>query len=54
MEQKERMEKGLIYDPGAPELTGEQQVYMEKLWKRSSRSIFCIRCRQRARQKLHS
>lgn len=33
MEQKERMEKGLIYDPGAPELTGEQHVYMEKLWE---------------------
>ncbi len=33
MEQKERMAKGLIYNPNAPEITEEQSVYMEKLWE---------------------
>lgn len=27
------MERGIIYDPNAPELTSEQAVYMEKLWE---------------------
>lgn len=31
MTQKERMERGIIYDSNAPELTSEQAVYMEKL-----------------------
>lgn len=33
MTQKERMERGIIYDPNAPELASEQAVYMEKLWE---------------------
>lgn len=33
MTQKERMERGIIYDPNASELTSEQAVYMEKLWE---------------------
>lgn len=27
------MERGIIYDPNAPELASEQAVYMEKLWE---------------------
>ncbi len=33
MTHKERMEQGLVYDPGAPELAADQSVYMEKLWE---------------------
>ena len=32
MTQYERMEKGLLYDPGDPEITGEQAVFQERLW----------------------
>ena len=31
MTQKERMEQGIIYDPGASEIADEQAVYMERL-----------------------
>ena len=31
MTQKERMEKGIIYDPGASKIADEQVVYMERL-----------------------
>jgi len=27
------MERGIIYDPNAPELSSEQAVYMERLWE---------------------
>ena len=33
MTQKERMDKGLIYDPGDPEIMAEQNLYMQKLWE---------------------
>lgn len=33
MTQKERMEQGIIYDPGASEITDEQAIYMERLWE---------------------
>ncbi len=32
MTQLERMVKGLLYDPGDPEITGEQAVFRERLW----------------------
>ena len=31
MTQKERMEQGIIYDPGASKIADEQDVYMERL-----------------------
>lgn len=33
MNHKERMEQGLIYNPNLPEITGDQFVYMDKLWE---------------------
>ena len=33
MEQKERMERGLIYNPNASEIAEEQSIYMEMLWE---------------------
>ena len=33
MTQKERMEQGIIYDPGASEIADEQAIYMERLWE---------------------
>lgn len=31
--EKERMENGLIYNPGDPEIMDQQNVYMERLWE---------------------
>ena len=33
MTERQRMEQGLIYNPGAPEICEEQAAYMEKLWE---------------------
>ncbi len=33
MTQRERMEKGIIYNPGDEDLMNEQTTYMEKLWE---------------------
>ena len=33
MTEKERMEKGIIYNPNVSELIDEQSIYMEKLWE---------------------
>ena len=32
-EDMERMEQGIIYDPGASEIADEQAIYMERLWE---------------------
>ena len=32
MTEKERMEQGIIYDPGASEIADDQAIYMERLW----------------------
>lgn len=33
MTEKERMDRGIIYDPGASEIADEQTSYMERLWE---------------------
>ena len=33
LKEKERMEKGLIYNPNVSEIMEEQNIYMEKLWE---------------------
>ena len=43
MNHKERMEQGLIYNPNLPEITGDQFVYMDKLWEFNQRNVCRVR-----------